>query len=53
MTNICVISNAVIVKAILPNAEIIVDAVCSAFNDLEMESKTLDILRNLHIKVIN
>lgn len=53
VTNICVISNAVIVKAILPNAEIIVDAACSASNDLEMESKALDILRNLHIKVIN
>lgn len=53
VTNISVISNAVIVKAILPNSEIIVDAACPASNDLEMESKALDILRNLHIKVIN
>ena len=53
VTNICVISNAVIVKAMQPNTEIIVDASCSSSNDEIMEQKALDILKNLHIKVIN
>ena len=53
VTNICVISNAVLVKAILPNTEIIVDANCSSSNDEVMEMKALDVLENLHIKVIN
>lgn len=53
VTNICVISNAVIVKSALPNTEIIVDASCSASNDEVIENKALDILKNLHIKVIN
>ena len=53
VTNICVISNAVLVKACLPNTKIIVDASCSASNDEVMEQKALDVLTNLHIKVIN
>ena len=53
VTNICVISNAVIVKAMQPNTEIIIDASCSASNDEVLEQKALDILKNLHIKVIN
>ena len=53
VTNICVISNAVIAKTVLPNTEILVDASCSSSNDEAMEQKALDILKNLHIKVIN
>ena len=53
ITNICVISNAVIAKTILPNVEIIVDAACSNSNDEVMEEKALDILENLLIKVLN
>ena len=52
VTNICVISNAVLVKAIHPNTKISVDASCSASNDEVMEAKALDVLENLHIKVI-
>ena len=51
VTNICVISNAVIVKTMLPNADIVVDALCSSSFDEEMENKSLDILKNLHIRV--
>lgn len=53
VTNICVISNAIIVKAVLPNVEIFVDASCSSSNDEVLEKKALDILKNLHIKIIN
>ena len=53
VTNICVISNAVIVKAMLPNTDIVVDASCSSSNDEVLERKALDILENLHIRVIN
>ncbi len=53
VTNICVLSNAIIVKTMLPNANIIVDASCCASNDEIMEQKAYDILENLHIDVIN
>lgn len=53
VTNICVISNAVIVKTLHPNTEILIDASCSSSNDEVLERKSLDILENLHIKVIN
>ena len=51
VTNICVISNAVMAKAALPNAKITVDSSACASNDPELESKSLDIIRNLHIIV--
>ena len=53
VTNICVISNAVIAKTMQPNSKIVVDASCCASFNLEMEQKAYDILENLHIKVIN
>lgn len=53
VTNICVLSNAIVAKTIQPNANIVVDAACCASNDLLLEQKAYDILENLHIKVIN
>lgn len=53
VTNICVISNAVIVKTMLPNSEIIVDAACCSSNNEDLEKEAYNILKNLHIKVIN
>ena len=53
VTNICVISNAVVAKTMQPNTKIIVDAACCASNDLTLEQKAYDILENLHIKVEN
>lgn len=53
VSNICVISNAVIAKAALPEAEIIVDAACTASFDEAMNEKTLDVMEGLQIKVIN
>lgn len=53
VSNICVISNAVIVKSALPEAEIVVDANLTASNDKLMHEKCLDVMESLQIKVIN
>lgn len=50
--NICVLSNAVILKALFPNTPIIVDSSLCASNDEALEKEGYDILRNLHIEVI-
>lgn len=52
ITNICVISNAIILKAIYPNTNINIIKSCCASNDLELESKSLDIMKNLHFNII-
>lgn len=51
VSNICVISNAVIAKAALPNARITVDAQATAGPDKTLHDKALDILENLHIQI--
>lgn len=43
---ICVISNAVIAKAALPDAEIVVDARCTAGPDPQLHQKALDVMEN-------
>lgn len=48
---ICVLSNAVIVKAALPEAEISVDAACTAGPDRALHEKALDLLETLQITV--
>lgn len=53
VSNICVISNAVIAKAALPEAEIIVDANLTKSFDSELNEKTLDVMSGLQIKVLN
>lgn len=53
VSNICVISNAVLAKAALPEAEIIVDASCTASNDDSLNQKALDIMEGMQIKVIS
>jgi Amidases related to nicotinamidase len=53
VSNICVISNAVLAKAALPEAEIIVDAACTAGNDDVLNEKALDIMRGMQITVTN
>ncbi len=52
VTNICVISNAVMAKAAAPDCKITVDASCCASNDPNMESMSYEIMKNLHITVI-
>ena len=51
VTNICVISNAIMVKAALPNARITVDARLTASYDPALHEKALDVLEGIHIAV--
>lgn len=53
VSNICVISNAILAKAALPEAEIIVDAACTASVDVSMNEKALDVLQGVQVVVIN
>lgn len=53
VSNICVVSNAVIIKAALPDATIIIDCKGIASNDPSMQQKALDLMANLHMKIIN
>lgn len=50
---ICVISNAVLAKAALPEAEIVVDAKLTAGPDPIQHQKALDILEGLQITILN
>ena len=51
VSHICVLSNAVLAKSALPNAEIIVDSALTGSYDESLNQKGFDILRNLHITV--
>lgn len=53
VSNICVLSNAVIAKSALPNAHIIVDALATDSYDKDLHKKGLDVMQGLHIEVIN
>lgn len=53
VSNICVLSNAILVKTALPEAEVIVDASCTGCADPELNQKALDVLEGLQITVIN
>ena len=52
VTNICVISNAVVAKSALPNAKIFIYKDLVASFDNEMEEKSFDIMKNLHMQII-
>ena len=52
VTNICVISNAIIVKSALPNTKIIINKELVASNDREMEANAFAIMKNLHMEII-
>lgn len=53
VTNICVISNAVVFQAFNPEADVIVDAsLCASFNE-ELHEKALDVMEGMQVKVIN
>ncbi len=53
VSNICVISNAIIAKAALPNAKIIVDVAAVASFDAGLHEKALDVMEGLHIHLEN
>jgi len=52
-TDICVIVNALILKTMFPETEIIVDASCCAGTTPEMHRKALDVMKSCQIDVIN
>lgn len=53
VSSICIISNAVLAKAALPETEIIVDAACTAAFDEHINTAALDVMENLQITVLN
>lgn len=53
VSNICVISNAIIAKAAVPNAQIVVDAKCTASFDKNLNQAVLLVMEGLHIQVKN
>lgn len=53
VTNMCVLSNAVIAKAAQPDAHILVDAACTASFDDSLHEKALDVLASIHITILN
>lgn len=52
-TDICVISNALLIKAFLPEVEIVVDAACCAGVTPESHQTALNAMKACQIKVIN
>ncbi len=52
VSNICVLSNAVIARAALPEAEIIVDQRCTAAADKDMNDAALAVLKGIHVTVL-
>jgi len=52
VSNICVLSNAVMAKSAAPDCQIVVDSATVASNDKDMEQKCFDILQNLHVEVL-
>ena len=53
VSHICVLSNAVMAKAAAPEAEIIIDASCTASFDAALHEKTLDLMEALQMTVTN
>lgn len=52
VSNICVISNAVIAKAFQPEAIIIIDTACIASNDENLNQMAINIMKNLQMEII-
>ena len=53
VSNICVVSNAVVLQSKYPEATIIVDAACTDSFDKELHNKVLDVLSGFQVRVIN
>jgi nicotinamidase-related amidase len=53
VTNICVISNAVLAKTALPEVPVVIDASCTASNDVTLHEKALDVLQSMQFQIIN
>ena len=53
VSNICVVSNAVVLQSKYPEATIIVDASCTDSFDKALHEKVLDVLSGFQVKVTN
>ena len=53
VSNICVVSNAVVLQSKYPEATVIVDAACTDSFDKSLHEKVLDVLAGFQVKVIN
>ena len=53
VSNICVVSNAVVLQTKYPEATIIVDAACTDSFDKTINEKVLDVMESFQVKVIN
>jgi nicotinamidase-related amidase len=53
VSHICVLSNAVLAKAALPEAEIVIDAACTASYDESLHAAALDLMAGLQMTIIN
>lgn len=53
VSNICVLSNAVLIKTALPEARVVVDAQAVGSGDLRLNEEALDILSSIQVDVIN
>lgn len=53
VSNMCVLSNAVIARTACPDVPIIIDASCTAAPDPQMNEKALDVMEGLQMEVIN
>ena len=53
VSNICVITNAILLKTAQPEAEIIVDASCTASANAKLHEEALDVLEGLQVTVVN
>lgn len=53
VSNICVLSNAVLAKTALPEADITVDALCTASGDDKLNEEVLDVLASINTEIKN
>lgn len=53
VSNICVVSNAVVLQSRYPEATILVDAACTDSFDKALHEKVLDVLGGFQVKVVN
>jgi len=52
VSNICVISNAILAKTAQPETPIVVDEQCVASNDPKLQQASLEVMRSLQMKVL-
>ena len=52
VSNICVVSNAVVLQSKYPEASIVVDAACTDSFDKDLHTKVLDVLGGCQVKVV-